>query len=321
MSGFVVVDIGGTNIRAAYFTSNNPKPELISTTRIRSPQKSLDEKAENIYNLLIDLVDRVTQDIDSDLTICIAVPGPMDRNNGVLVDAPNIPGWNNSNIKEILESQFNHPVIIGNDANFSALGEWRFGAGKTHSHIIYITVGTGIGGGLILDGKLFTGHNGLAAEIGHITVLPDGPLCNCGKRGHLSALASGTAISRWYFDQTNAHSNNENRPKSPIDSEKISQLALQGDPIAEEAFSHAGGYIGLVLTDLIHVINPSAVIVGGGVSKCGSLIMDPIKDSINKYIRSPRYLDGLVITTSMLGDEAGLIGGYFHALSSNTNKL
>jgi glucokinase len=133
--------------------------------------------------------------------VSLAVAGPSDPYKGIVIEAPNIAGWINLPIKNLLERQFNAPVSLGNDANLAALAEWKFGAGRGHHHLIYITVSTGIGGGVIIDDRLLLGHRGLAAELGHVTVVPDGPPCGCGQRGHLETFSAGPGIARWIEEQ------------------------------------------------------------------------------------------------------------------------
>ncbi len=134
--------------------------------------------------------------------IGVAVPGPLDPVTGVVSFTANIPDWENFPLKDKLEAHFNVPAAVGNDANMAALGEWKYGAGIGHQNLIYITISTGIGSGIISDGRLLLGHRGLAGELGHITVIPEnGPMCGCGKRGHLEAVASGTGIARYVAEQ------------------------------------------------------------------------------------------------------------------------
>ncbi|MHB8819570.1 MAG: ROK family protein, partial [Bellilinea sp.] len=133
--------------------------------------------------------------------IVVAVPGYLDINTGVIFEAPNVPGWIDLPLRDLLEEEFHTRVLLGNDANLAAIGEWRYGAGIGYDNLLYLTISTGIGGGAIINGKLMTGARGLAGEFGHFTIVPNGPLCGCGHRGHLEAVASGTAIAKYVSER------------------------------------------------------------------------------------------------------------------------
>ncbi len=186
---FIVADVGGTHIRAACFPIQSQTPTIVKRISTKGP--------ESPHERLINLISAIVPKDEEIAAITVAAPGPLDPYEGIIYEAPNIPGWNNLPLRKLIQDQFKVPVAIGNDANLAALGEWRFGAGIGHRHLVYLTVSTGIGGGVIIDNQLLQGLHGLAAELGHITVIPDGPLCGCGQRGHLEAVTSGPAIARW----------------------------------------------------------------------------------------------------------------------------
>jgi len=189
MSQHIAVDIGGTQIRAALFQDGSITPKKIERISTSGENPVLDR--------ICDLILKIWPEYGAMSAIGIATAGAIDPYQGVVISAPNISGWINVPLRDHVQNCFQVPVYIGNDANLAAIGEWRYGSGKGHHHLIYITISTGIGGGIILDDHLLLGQQGLAAEIGHVTVLPDGPLCGCGKKGHIEALASGTAIVNW----------------------------------------------------------------------------------------------------------------------------
>jgi glucokinase len=211
-------------------------------------------------------------------------------------------------LRQIIQEKFSVPVAVGNDANLAALGEWRFGAGQGHRNMIYFTISTGIGGGIIIENRLLLGQIGLAAEVGHITVDPEGPLCGCGQRGHLEAIASGPAITRWVVEKIAAGEESSLKEVRRISAKDVAKAASQGDLLAISAFERAGFWFGRTLADFLHLFNPSAVILGGGVSQSGNLIIKPIKDSLKKHALSPKYYEHLVIKTAQFGDDAGLTG-------------
>ncbi len=239
--------------------------------------------------------------------IGVAVPGPLDPVSGVVSFTANIPDWENFPLKDKLEAHFNIPAVIGNDANMAALGEWKYGAGIGHQNLIYITISTGIGSGIISDGRLLLGHRGLAGELGHITVIPEGgPMCGCGKRGHLEAVASGTGIARYVAEQL--AKGRISMLKGQPGAREISEAAHQGDALAIEAFHRAGTFLGRSLADALHTFNPSILILGGGVTQSAALFFDAMHTALETSVISPDYTRDLLITCPALGGNAGLQG-------------
>ncbi len=208
------------------------------------------------------------------------------------------------------------PILIGNDANLAALGEWRYGAGKGHDNLLYLTISTGIGGGAIHNGQMLLGTRGLAAEFGHVTVIPEGPRCSCGQRGHLEAVASGTAIARFVQEKIALGYPSTLTKDHAISAVDVSRAAAQGDELALKAMARAGTFIGYAIADFLHLFNPSIVILGGGVSSAGSLLINPLRSALPERIMDRGYLQDLIITTAQLGDNAGLVGALVLAESS-----
>lgn len=308
MAQYISVDIGGTQLRAARFLPGDMHPTQV----LRSSTKGTasDDPQETSLDRLITLIQTIWPQNDEVLTISVAAPGPVNPEKGVLLNAPNIPGWINIPLKQILEERFNTPVLTGNDANMAALGEWKYGAGTGHHHMIYLTISTGIGGGVITNDQLLIGVNGLAGELGHITIMQDGPLCGCGHRGHLEALASGTAIARWVAEEISQGVISSIPPKQKITARLVFEAAQAGDSLCINALARAGYFIGQALANLLHIFNPSAIVIGGGVSRSGRLILEPMKQSLQEHVLNTSYLQELTIDTAALGDEAGLIGAY-----------
>jgi glucokinase len=304
MSVIIAIDIGGTQLRVAVYPHNSTNPINLR----RAPSYGMEP---GVFDRLTSLIDSVWPDEAVD-AICAAVPGPLNPHTGIVLETPNIPAWTNYPLVELLTKKYNVPVYIGNDANLAVLGEWLYGAGKGHHDIVYLTISTGIGGGVICDDKLIEGFRGMATELGHITVLPGGPVCSCGIRGHLEAVASGTAIAKYVSEQIDAGRKSSLEARA-LSARQISEAAQKGDELAREAFVRAGEYIGQASADYLHMFNPSILIFGGGVSLSGNLLFDPVKDSIRRHIMDKSYLDGLVITTAELGDDAGLLGSLAQA--------
>ena len=304
MSAIIAIDIGGTQLRVAVYPLNSTTPITVQ----RAPSRGMED---GVLERLTDMIDSVWPNETVDI-ICAAVPGPLNPYTGIIIETPNIPAWTNYPLADLLKKKYNVPAYIGNDANFAVLGEWLYGAGKGHHDLLYLTLSTGIGGGVVSGDKLIEGVRGMATELGHITVLPGGPICSCGVSGHLEAVASGTAIAKYVSEQISA-GRKTTLSSEALSARMISEAAGQGDPLAKEAFVRAGHFIGQATADFLHIFNPSIVIFGGGVSLSGDLIIEPIKEAMRQKVMDRAYLEGLIVTTAKLGDDAGLLGSLAQA--------
>lgn len=300
MSRYIAVDIGGTHLRAALFPEQGTQPVRIERILTRGQGTPIER--------LINLIASIWPQEGEVKAIGMTAPGPLNPKTGVLYRAPNIPGWVDLPLREEIENRFHVPVSLGNDGNLAALGEWHFGAGRGHHNLIYMTISTGIGGGVICEDRLLQGHSGLAAELGHVTVLPDGPVCSCGKRGHLEAVASGTAIARFVQEELSRGAHSSLKLDPPPTAQDIAEAARDGDPLATAAYRRAGEFLGQALADFLHIFNPSLIILGGGVSLSGDLLIRPADAAMRRSVIAPEYLNDLSITTAALGDDAGLLG-------------
>lgn len=309
MNTHIAVDIGGTQLRAAVFLETSSKPARV----IRIPTR--DESSTPLERLQ-SLIQQIWPTDQSVAGIAVATPGPTDPYRGIVVEAPNIPGWINLPLRSHLEERFQVPVAVGNDANLAALGEWKFGAGIGHSHLIYVTISTGIGGGIIIDNRLLLGAQGLAGEIGHVTVIPDGPPCGCGGYGHLEAIASGTAITRWVKEELQNGVQSNLQYVKLLNAKTISEAAQKGDWLGIAALSRAANYVGVALADLLHIFNPTAIIIGGGVSRSGPLLLNPMFSTMQNHVMNPGYLENLILREAKFGDDAGLMGALALARTS-----
>ena len=310
MKALIAVDIGGTTMRAASYPIKGLKPIKINKIRwSNSP--------ESIINTLRALIQSVWVDNDEVIALSVASPGPIEPESGFIYDSPNIPGWTQFPLGEELYKTYSVQIYFGNDANFAAFGEWKYGVGIGHSNLIYLTISTGIGGGIICNDQLVTGQKGLAAELGHVMVQPDGPICSCGKKGHLEALASGPAIVDYVKDQIKIGEPSNLQLGRDISAFDVSNAASQGDDLAIEAISKAGEYIGIALASFVHLFNPSIIILGGGVAQCGTLITDPLFQKLENEVIDPIYLADLDVVPSEFGDDSGLLG----ALAFARHKL
>jgi glucokinase len=311
MSIFVAVDIGGTHIRVAAYEQDNTNPLTHKRTRSQA-------KEPGTFDRLVEAIESAWPTSLKVKAIAMASPGPLDPKAGIVLDTPNIPEWNNFPVAEKLSNHFGVPAYLDNDANLAALGEWKFGAGRGHHDLLYLTISTGIGGGVIIDDRLLHGHHGLAAELGHVTVLADGPVCSCGHNGHLEALAAGPAIVHYVREQLEAGTKSELSSDGSLNAHKVAEAAKHGDPLAKSAFERAGEYLGVGVASFLHTFDPSIVIIGGGVSQSGSLLLDPFEASLRNNVINSRYLENLVITTADLGDDAGLLGALALAQMAST---
>jgi len=311
MSIFVAVDIGGTHIRVATYEPENINP----ITHKRAKTKA---KEPGTFDRLVNVIESAWPENDSVQAIGMASPGPLDPYSGVILSTPNIPEWVEFPLTEKLSSHFGVPAYLDNDANLAALGEWKFGAGRGHHDVLYLTISTGIGGGVIIDNRLLHGYHGLAAELGHVTVLAGGPVCSCGFEGHIEALASGPSIVRYVTEMLESGATSELRGVDALDAGKVAEAARQGDILAKSAYARAGEYLGIAVASFLHTFDPSIVIFGGGVSQSGPLLFEPFEESLKKHVLNPRYLENLTITTAALGDDAGLLGALALAQSKQS---
>jgi len=305
------VDLGGTNIRAALYSEDGGTLAQCALPTLAH------EGLEPTLGRIFRAIEEVIREGEELIAIGLGAPGPLDPWKGIIFSAPNLPGWENVPLADILAERFGVPVFVNNDANVAALAEHRLGAGKGFSNIIYITVSTGIGGGIIAEGKLLLGAKGLAGEVGHIVVKPDGPPCGCGGRGCVEALASGPAIAREAIKRIKAGENSSipkfvEGPLEGLTAREVALAAIEGDALAQEIFREAGYYLGLSFVSLIHLFNPSRIIVGGGVAKVGKILLEPAEETV-KELTMREFLEGFKIVPAALGDEAGLLGAYLLA--------
>jgi glucokinase len=296
----IAVDIGGTHIRVAAYEPNNIDPIAHQRTRSLGNEPG-------VYDRLVQAIQAIIWQKDVS-AIGIASPGPLDPHTGTILATPNIPEWQNFPLAQRLSKHFGVPVFLDNDANLAALAEWQFGAGQGHADLVYLTISTGIGGGVISHGQLLQGFHGMGAELGHMTIAADGPLCGCGQRGHIESFSSGPSIARYVNEQIEAGQKSMLQSSPDLSTVQIAEAALKGDMLAISAFERAGYYLGIAIANYLAIFDPSILVFGGGVSQVGDLLFMPLEESMRKNIFHPHYLDDLVITRAALGDDAGLLG-------------
>ncbi len=296
-------DLGGTQIRAALCTAEDGIIRRTATPTMAH------EGPEKVIARLADQMRRAAEAVPGDeiLAAGIAAPGPLDPWKGIVRGAPNLPGWRNVPLADAVSRELGIPTFIGNDANLAALGEHVFGVGRGVDDMIYITVSTGIGGGIISGGRLLLGSRGLAAEVGHQTLEAHGVRCNCGNIGCMEAYASGTAIARRAKELVSSGRSSSLAGLASITARDVAEAARDGDSLAGEVMREAGFYLGVGIVNLLHLFNPSRIILGGSVTKSWDLFADTMWKTIRSRAQAP-YLEGLDIVRAALGDDAGLMG-------------
>ena len=302
------VDIGGTNIKIA-LVDREGKIVYSNTTPTRA-EMGYEFTINNIKQAIKDLMKETNEDKNSIEAIGFGFPGQIDYVEGKVLILPNLPGWVNVPFRKIMEDEFNIPTYLDNDVRCAALGELNYGAGVGAKNLVCITVGTGIGSGIILNGKLVRGASNVAGEIGHIKMtMGDGPLCGCGDYGCFEAYASGpniVAMAKEYLKGGKSAKFKElaTEELSPY---VVAQAALQGDVVAIQIFKKMGKIIGLGLTSVINLLNPEKIIIGGGVADAGDILFDPIKDTVARRAM-PIQREAVEIVHAKLGNTAGVIG-------------
>lgn len=306
MKELIGVDVGGTLLRAARFDS-----DLNLLERTEQPTLShegTDVVLERLYEVIRQVMPESPETLDG---IGVALPGPIDAEAGVLIAPPNIP-LPNSPIRDLIQKAVGGKVFIGNDADLAGLAEHQMGAGRGVRHLVYLTVSTGVGAGIIIDGKPYSGH-GQGAEVGHMVVQPGGPPCGCGKPGHFESMSSGPALARDARTRLEGGAESLIRDMvggdlNRVTGEVVGDAAKQGDPLARDVVRQAGEYLGIAIASLMVILNPEKFVIGGGVAKIGDLLFDPMWEAIKTYCFHERYWKNVEIVPAELGADVGLVG-------------
>jgi len=300
------VDLGGTNIKAGAVSYDGRVLFRCRTTTEghMGPAAVVDRIAQAIRDCLAG----VEGGRERTAGVCVGSPGPLDLKNGVVLTAPNLPGWVNVPLRAMVEERVGLPCVVENDANAAALGEQWVGAGSGADSLVLLTLGTGIGGGIVLNGKIWHGFTGVAAEIGHMSINPDGPACNCGGRGCIEAYASATAMVRRMREAIAAgrHSSLASKGEK-LTARDIYEACVAGDQAALENMHTTGFYLGVAIANILNVLNPEVVVLSGGVTAAGDLLLRPIQQTVREHALEAAR-EGVRICFSALGDDAGVIG-------------
>jgi glucokinase len=303
------IDVGGTKINAFRVSRDGT---IVERSSAPTPADDPDETVARMVELARSLA---TPEV---LAVGVGAAGLVDAGEGVLRFAPNL-AWRNLPIAQRMREALGLPCQVDNDASMGAYGEFRFGAGRGYRHVLFVTVGTGIGGGIVADGRLFRGAHGFAAEIGHVIVEPGGPLCGCGNRGCWEQVAAGRAIGRMGREAVVDHPHSilwrlAKGDPANVTGKLVTQAALQNDEAAVGIVAEAGRRLGEGIAGLVNILDPQVVIVGGGVIVAGDLLLDPARASFQEALEGPDHRPRVPIVPAQLGNDAGAVGAATAAL-------
>ena len=310
------IDLGGTKILTAVV---NTKGKILSRDHSVTPAK---EGQEAVVKLILESAGRALNQAGiaaTDLVaIGVGVPGLSNPETGILFTSPNLPGWHDVLLRDIIEKELGGKAFLINDANAAALGELHFGAGRGARNFIYITVSTGIGGGIIIDGKIYTGFIGTAGELGHMVIDDEGPPCNCGNRGCWETLASGTALAREAKHRIQDGVRTSilefaGGDMEKVNAEAIHQAAQAGDNLASELIARTAYYLGVGLANIINIFNPELIVIGGGLSNIGDRLLKPAFEEAGRRAFEKAY-QAVRFAGAELGRNSGVLGAAAFAL-------
>lgn len=310
------IDLGGSKILTAIV---NPRGEILSSDESITPAT---KGRETVIQSILDSTHRVLKKasvaISEICAIGVGAAGISNPEIGILFTSPNLPGLRNVPLRDIMQERLGKKTFLINDANAAALGEFYFGAARGVRNFIYITLSTGIGGGIVIDGKIYTGAIGAAGEVGHMTIDDNGPICNCGNRGCWETLASGTALAREAKHRIKEGIRTSILKYADDDIEKVTaqvvhNAAKQGDSLAKELIAQTGYYVGVGLVNLINILSPELIVIGGGLSNIGDMLLKPAF----KTARERAYKEvfqAVRFASAELGRNSGVLGAAAFAL-------
>lgn len=302
------VDIGGTKILAGTVTEDG---EVGATARRPTPRNDASDVLDLVAEVVLELKESSTEPLEA---VGIGVAGLVDAERSKVYFAPNLR-WSQVPVRQLLEAATGLPVVVENDGNVAAWGEFRFGTGIGHSGLTLVTVGTGIGGGIVVDGALFRGAHGAAGEIGHINAVPDGRPCGCGRHGCLEQYASGNALvreARMLAAERRSEAGTllamgDGTPEG-VQGVHVTAAAKAGDPVAMEAFAVVGTWLGRGLADLAAVLDPELFVIGGGVSDAGDLLLASARQTLADKLIGQQNRPAPAVKVAQLTNNAGLVG-------------
>lgn len=302
---FVIgIDLGGTKISGVLCDLSGNKISICTIpTKAQQGEKVV---LERIFKVIDTIILDSKKNIDSIRAIGIGSPGPLDSKKGIVITTPNIPFKNFQLVKPI-EDKYGIKTYLDNDGNVAAIGENLFGAGKNTENMVYVTVSTGIGGGAIINGKIYRGHTNNALELGHMTLEKNGPKCNCGNHGCAEALSSGTSIAKQGKKAIAAKKETSLSKYDVITSFEVFKEAEAGDKVSTEIVENSLNYFGICIANLVTIFDPEMIVIGGGVSKAGDILFNKVKKVVRE--RCFKFMaDSCTIVPAALGSEAGVMG-------------
>lgn len=310
------IDLGGTKILTAVATAQG---RMLSRDHSVTPAtKGQEAVVQSILESIGRALEQAGIAAPQLSAIGVGAPGLSNPETGILFTSPNLPGWRDVPLRDIIEKELGKKAFLINDANAAALGELYFGAAKGAHHFIYITISTGIGGGIIVDGEVYTGSIGTAGEVGHMTIDDDGPPCNCGNRGCWETLASGTAMAREARKQIKEGARTSILGYAEGDVEKVTaqvihNAAKEGDSLAKELITRTGYYVGVGLANLVNIFNPELIVIGGGLSNIGDMLLEPAYEVAGERAFKESYRT-VRFALAKLGRDSGVLGAAAFAL-------
>jgi glucokinase len=306
----VAVDMGGTKIAAGLVSrsGNLSHRERALTMAVEGPAPVM----ERLFAVIDVVLTQAKLKPADTAGICVAAASPIDMNKGMITNAPNLPGWDAIPLRKIVTEKYEVDSFLINDAKAAALGEHEFGEGKGVNNLICITLGTGIGGGIVTGGRLYLGQSGAAGEVGHMTIDVNGPRCVCGNVGCWELFASGTAMEREAARRLESGEESSLRTlfqggERQVKAEQIAEAARQGDPLALSVIEWSANNVGTGLVNLANIFNPEMIVVGGGLSKIGALLLDPGIKAVRQRT-FPVISQAIRIVPSTIGDDAAILG-------------
>ena len=278
------MDVGGTKLAAVIADA---KGKILQ--KVRKPteaEKGAEHIISKLFSMVYEMLALANLKLDDIIGIGVSFGGETDTKTGVVY--PHLPGWEDVPLRDKIEAEFNLPTIIENDANAGALAEWMFGAGRGYDYVVYMTMGTGIGGGIIANGKIFHGANDAAGEVGHQILLPDGPLCRCGRRGCLEALCSGPGIAHRAKEAIREEKDTlilelADGDIDAVRSEFVVEAAKKDDALANRLIQETAFYMGWGIANIVNIVNPNVVIIGTIAVAAGDLLLNPIREHVGKF--------------------------------------
>lgn len=307
MSLTVGVDVGGTKVLGGVVDASG---KVLATSRRDTPREGGSELTKTIAAVALELMQE-----HSITAVGVSAAGFVSSDRNTMLATPNIADWNGVQLEVELTKLIGLPVVIENDANAAAWGEAKFGAGRNQAHMMMLTIGTGVGGGIVVNNELYRGAFGIAAEFGHLRVVPEGHLCGCGARGCFEQYASGSALRRHAREAISASPdlarNLLARGDGTIDGltgQAITDAAREGDAVALAAFQTTAQYLGAGIASLAVLLDPSCVVIGGGVIDAGEILLSPTREAMKRYMPFAGKHPYPEIVAAELGNEAGLVG-------------